>query len=314
MADPVLTTLNPLPSATSLVGAPTGSGPATPSGASSVRDLATQFEGLLLSQMMKDMKMSLGGDDDDPEGNDTGPLGDVMTSQLGLALSQAGGFGLGNALSGAMLKQTLASHGVSLSGAALTTPSAVSALSGSRSGSDSDSDESAWLPTSTAGNAPGATETVVPVPSASPVLGGAPVTMSAAQISSKFGWRSDPIDGQTKFHKGLDVAVPTGTTVYAPAGGRVESVGQQTGYGLTVVVEHGNGVETRYAHLSAATVRPGETVAAGDPIAVSGNTGRTTGAHLHFEVRENGQAVDPSGWVNAVVSGPAPAQPTAGAR
>ena len=293
MADPILSsvsTVGALAPSLAAAGDPSANGATDPS---KVKDLSSQFEGLLLSQMMKDLKLSLGGEDDDPDsGNDIGPLGDVMTSELGLALSRAGGFGLGNALSSAMLKQ--------LPG---TTSSDADTITGATAGTG--------LPIG--GQATGTP--VVKLPAAAdppPVQAPAPAaTPTAARVSSGFGWRSDPIDGTTKFHKGLDLALAQGTPVYAPADGQVESVGQQTGYGLTVVVRHANGFETRYAHLSAANVRPGQTVSAGEALAHTGNTGRSTGAHLHLEVLQHSQPVDPTGWVNAVVApAPAPAAAT----
>lgn len=112
-------------------------------------------------------------------------------------------------------------------------------------------------------------------------------------VNSEFGWRSDPIHGQARFHAGLDVRSAYGEEVRAAAGGVVTFAGERGGYGLLVVVDHGGGTETRYAHLSAAEVRAGMTIDAGQAIARSGNSGRTTGPHLHFEVRQNGQPVDP---------------------
>lgn len=275
MADPILNSVSGL-------GPSIAAGAAATTDPSKVKDLASQFEGLLLSQMMKDLKMSLGGEEDDPDsGNDIGPLGDVMTSELGLALSRAGGFGLGNALSSALMKQLP------------DTPSAdASTVDGLAAG--------ATLPIASATTGTPVVQPTIKV-DAAPDTTAVPAA-TAARVSSGFGWRSDPIDGATKFHKGLDLALAQGTPVYAPADGKVESVGQQTGYGLTVVVRHANGFETRYAHLSAANVKPGETVTAGEAIAHTGNTGRSTGAHLHLEVLQDSQPVDPTGWVNAVVA------------
>ncbi len=87
--------------------------------------------------------------------------------------------------------------------------------------------------------------------------------------------------------------VAYGREVRAATGGIVTFAGEKAGYGLTVVVDHGGGLETRYAHLSSAHVQPGVQVQAGEVLARSGNSGRSTGAHLHFEVRQDGQAVDP---------------------
>jgi murein DD-endopeptidase MepM/ murein hydrolase activator NlpD len=112
--------------------------------------------------------------------------------------------------------------------------------------------------------------------------------------SSGFGWRSDPIHHQAKFHKGTDFRAPHGTPVYAAGAGRVVFTGQQRGYGNIVYVDHGGGVMTRYAHLQRFEVTTGTLVPAGRLIARVGATGRATGPHLHFEVRLGTRAVEPS--------------------
>lgn len=110
---------------------------------------------------------------------------------------------------------------------------------------------------------------------------------STGRISSRFGPRWG------RMHNGLDIAVPTGTPVVAAAAGRVVFSGEMGSYGLLVRIDHGNGIETRYAHNSRLVVRTGQTVARGDLIAYSGNTGNSTGPHVHFEIRRNGAALDP---------------------
>lgn len=98
-------------------------------------------------------------------------------------------------------------------------------------------------------------------------------------------------------HAGVDYAVPIGTPVAAARAGRVTYAGPSGAYGLRVDVDHGDGIVTRYAHLSRVNVRLGETVGAGQTIAASGNSGRSTGPHLHFEVRDHGVAKDPAGYL-----------------
>lgn len=119
------------------------------------------------------------------------------------------------------------------------------------------------------------------------------VPAAARYISSGFGYRSDPFDGDAAFHAGLDFKAPLGAPVFAAAWGRVAFVGQRSGYGNVVEIDHGNGLLTRYAHLSAFRTRAGQPVRAGQVIAAVGSTGRSTGPHLHFEVRLNGQPVNP---------------------
>lgn len=110
---------------------------------------------------------------------------------------------------------------------------------------------------------------------------------TTGRISSRFGERWG------RMHYGLDIAVPTGTPIRAAAAGTVTYAGSMGTYGILVMIDHGHGVETRYAHLSRVAVRVGQRVARGDIIAYSGNTGNSTGPHLHFEIRRNGVALDP---------------------
>ncbi|MBC2670876.1 M23 family metallopeptidase [Novosphingobium piscinae] len=112
-------------------------------------------------------------------------------------------------------------------------------------------------------------------------------------ISSGFGYRADPIDGGAAFHPGLDFRGPIGAPIYAAAQGRVSFVGRKAGYGNCVEITHGNGLVTRYAHMSGFRTVLGRTVAAGDLIGAIGSTGRSTGPHLHFEVRIHDQPVNP---------------------
>jgi murein DD-endopeptidase MepM/ murein hydrolase activator NlpD len=126
-------------------------------------------------------------------------------------------------------------------------------------------------------------------------LNGVPQFMPADMhmISSGFGYRADPFHGGAAMHAGLDFRGPVGAPIHAAARGRVTFVGTKSGYGKVVEVSHGNGMMTRYAHMSAWRARVGQQVAAGDVIGQIGNTGRSTGPHLHFEVRIHGRAVNP---------------------
>lgn len=117
--------------------------------------------------------------------------------------------------------------------------------------------------------------------------------ISGGRISSTFGRRSAPTKGASTNHQGIDWAVAKGTAVYASSGGTVTRAGWGSGYGYVVYIRHPDGKETRYAHLSKVLVSAGQTVKQGQKIALSGNTGRSTGSHLHFELRINGTAVNP---------------------
>lgn len=128
------------------------------------------------------------------------------------------------------------------------------------------------------------------LPNSSPV--------NAAYNSSSYGWREDPFTGHRAFHEGLDFTANTGTPIFAAADGVVSVAGPNSGYGKMVQVEHGSGLQTRYAHASKILVKVGQRVAKGEVIAEVGNTGRSTGPHLHYEIRLNGNALDPRKYLS----------------
>lgn len=111
--------------------------------------------------------------------------------------------------------------------------------------------------------------------------------------SSNFGWRVDPFNGQSAMHEGVDYVVPEGTPIYASAGGVVAYADNHPSYGNMIEIEHGNDIITRYAHASKLLVKVGQVVRRGEKIAEVGSTGRSTGNHLHFEVRYKGSAQNP---------------------
>jgi murein DD-endopeptidase MepM/ murein hydrolase activator NlpD len=119
------------------------------------------------------------------------------------------------------------------------------------------------------------------------------VPASVRSITSGFGYRHDPFNGRAAMHSGIDFKGAIGSPIFAAAEGRVTFAGRKGGYGNTVEVTHANGMLTRYAHLSRIDVRPGQPVAAGATLGGLGSTGRSTGPHLHFEVRVNDRAVNP---------------------
>ncbi len=117
-------------------------------------------------------------------------------------------------------------------------------------------------------------------------------------VTSEFGNRRDPFTGERRGHSGMDLAVPTGTSVRAALPGTVTvSTYNQGGYGYYVMIDHGSGLSTLYGHNSQLLARVGQTVEAGDVIALSGSTGRSTGPHLHFEVRINGERTNPRSYL-----------------
>jgi murein DD-endopeptidase MepM/ murein hydrolase activator NlpD len=116
-------------------------------------------------------------------------------------------------------------------------------------------------------------------------------------LTSGFGWRRSPFSGSGSMHKGLDISNRIGTPVLAPARGTVSFAGQDGSYGLCLMIDHGNNIVTRYAHLQRTIAQAGQYVQRGDVIATLGNTGRSTGPHLHYEVIVGGIPVDPMRYI-----------------
>ena len=129
------------------------------------------------------------------------------------------------------------------------------------------------------------TQPSISVPSRNP--------LNSGRLTSGYGMRNHPVLGRRSRHKGIDLAAPTGTPVYATADGQVTRADWFSTYGLYVSIDHGGDLETRYAHLSKLSVADGEEVKKGDLIGYVGSTGRSTGPHLHYEVRVDGVAVNP---------------------
>ncbi len=126
---------------------------------------------------------------------------------------------------------------------------------------------------------------VASIPSQKPV--------DSIQLSSSFGMRSDPFTGRARRHAGIDIPGPIGTPIYATADGVAEHAGWMNGYGNLVELNHGRGLETRYGHMSRLAISPGDRVTKGQLIGYMGSTGRSTGSHLHYEVRIAGVPVNP---------------------
>lgn len=130
-------------------------------------------------------------------------------------------------------------------------------------------------------------------PSIRPVIGG--------RDTDGWGYRTHPITQKKQFHEGLDISAPRGTPVYAPADGKVISIIQKykpnQSYGKQLLIDHGNGIQTRYAHLKTIRVKEGEKVSRHQVIALVGDTGRSTGPHLHYEVMENGEKKNPADYI-----------------
>ncbi|MCT2559391.1 M23 family metallopeptidase [Tsuneonella sp. YG55] len=117
--------------------------------------------------------------------------------------------------------------------------------------------------------------------------------VSSRAVTSRFGFRQHPVLRGVRMHSGVDLAAPMGSPVVSAADGVVAFASWNGSYGLLVKVEHGGGYESRFAHLSRILVSPGQRVSRGQLVGLVGSTGRSTGAHLHYEVRKNGLAIDP---------------------
>jgi murein DD-endopeptidase MepM/ murein hydrolase activator NlpD len=136
----------------------------------------------------------------------------------------------------------------------------------------------------------------IDAPSLWPVIG---------PIRSSFGQREDPVtgNGEGEFHTGIDISAPMGTPIRATADGTVKSAGMESGYGREVILDHGHGLETCYAHMSGFAVMAGQTVIRGQVIGYVGMSGRTTGAHLHYEVRIHNMPVNPHKYLRTTMNG-----------
>jgi murein DD-endopeptidase MepM/ murein hydrolase activator NlpD len=245
-----------------------------------IKILAQQFEAMLMTQMMREMRRSM-LDESEDEGEDgfgSSALTDTGDIELAQQLSKTGGIGLTAALLKVFERQV---------------------PGGERADATSAAEAAAAVAATTAPAAVVATGHVASsaiAPAGSPAISLADVTASAP-ISSRYGWRNDPITGAHKFHQGIDIAVAYGRDVKSAAAGTVAFSGVMNGYGNTVVVDHEDGRQTRYAHLSQQLVRAGDVVAEGQILGKSGNSGRSTGPHLHFEMLVNGRPVDPTSAV-----------------
>ncbi|WP_373898938.1 M23 family metallopeptidase [Haloimpatiens sp. FM7315] len=116
----------------------------------------------------------------------------------------------------------------------------------------------------------------------------------SGKVVSGFGERVDPISGEKKIHKGIDIAVAENTPVKVVEEGKVKKIGEDVSFGKYIIIDHGKGLESKYAHLNEASVKEGQLVKKGDSIAKSGNTGKSTGPHLHLEIIYMGENIDPS--------------------
>jgi Rod binding domain-containing protein len=278
-----------------------------------VRELAHQFESLFIAQMLRQMRQSMtmmGDEGEQGEGAKTfGPMSDTIDSELARQLSEAGGMGIADVIIESFQRQAEGALGQPLDPGGLRSltappsppvpleklavpvsrPPASSspeadlpdyALRASSRSRRSATREGGKVRPRTGLGTSAVPEAAVPLP-------------AGRTVTSAFGWRPDPFTGEGRFHKGVDVRAAYGQQIPAVANGTVVSAGAAGGYGLSVVIGHGSGIRTRYAHLSEVSVKAGDVVERGQDIGRVGQSGRSTGPHLHFEVLADGRPVDP---------------------
>ena len=276
-----------------------------------VRELAHEFESMLLLQMIRQMRQSMASSSESDEeskefgfGNET--MTDTVDTELARQLSLSGGVGVADVIvDGFVSKNLVQGTGGGAAATVVAAPGRLSfgtAPSPPRTSAPPHLEVAPSHPTSAPShvlsetvseNSPALPVKRPAVPTAvRPADAAVPLPVDAP-LTSHFGWRADPLDGRVRFHRGVDVRAAYGTEVPTVAQGTVVFAGEQGGYGTTVVVEHPQGLRTRYAHLSASVVRVGDQVTAGQPIGRVGSSGRSTGAHLHFEVEQAGRRIDP---------------------
>jgi len=252
-------------------------------------ELAAQFESMLMLEMIKQMRKSLLDDGAEGEGLGNETYSSTIDGELALHLAKAGGMGLTPMMVDAWERRQAA-----VSPGSLTTPVAGRPFPVSPA--------AASLPTTTPVDVSVVRQVMPGAEADEPGTRTALSLEMTGRMSSAYGWRRDPLKGHSKFHGGIDLAAGYGTEVPAAAGGTVVTADEQGGYGLTVVIRHPDGIESRYAHLSSIAVRPGDSVTRGQQIGRVGSTGRSTGPHLHFEVTAAGRRVDPEQFVRNLTS------------
>lgn len=236
-------------------------GSPNPDDPDALRQQSAQFESLILNMMLATMRKTV--ETSDLFGGSDSPGRQIYTAMLdneyARIMAETGQFGLGS-----MLMEQFGGEGEGLKPA----PASRDILPGSLAG--------------LGGGLSSVGKTV-----------GGFLSPLRGEISSHFGMRVHPVSNQLQMHEGVDLVVPVGTPVQATAAGRVLFAGERGGYGNLVVIEHENGIQSLYGHLDSMDVAVGDRVERGQIVARSGNTGLSTGPHLHFEIRLGGRPVNP---------------------
>jgi murein DD-endopeptidase MepM/ murein hydrolase activator NlpD len=275
--------------------------------------MAQEFEGMLLLQMVRQMRQSMLEEEEEDTGLGNATMTDTFDVEFANYLAKQGGIGLSRAIELQMEKADKSKEAVAALKAGDVQPAATKPLEAAPKAIELHTTPS-LLPVTPPAAAPGgvrASESKAAHEHGADEQAELTLPLDSATTSA-FGWRSDPFRGRRKFHNGVDLRAAYGTEVPTAAPGKVTFAGERGAYGLLVVVEHANGVETRYAHLSSADVQPGDSVAAGQTIGRVGSSGRSTAPHLHFEVLLDGKRVNPEqiASARAIGSASAPAAST----
>jgi murein DD-endopeptidase MepM/ murein hydrolase activator NlpD len=231
--------------------------------------LAQEFEAMMMLQMVRQMRQSISFDDEKEQGFGNETMTDTFDVEFSRYLAQAGGVGLGKMIE----------RGLEANPKITGKPAEPAAATAAAIAKNASTNIAALAVQADAKEPASATGLSMPL---------------EADTTSGYGWRKDPLGHGRKFHSGVDLRAAYGTEVPAAAAGEVTFAGEQGGYGTMVVVRHEDGFETRYAHLSSTAVQAGDRVDAGQAVGRVGSSGRSTGPHLHFEVRRNGQQLDPA--------------------
>lgn len=237
-----------------------------------LKDTAQQFEALFTGYMFKVMRSTVGEEDDGELNSSSKSIYmDMFDNEIALNISRSRGLGLADIIYRQVSSEVSQENQTQGS----TAPASVQAA----------------LPISEVTSQAPSVDPLVPVAAY-------PSTPAGERVSSPYGLRVDPLDGTVRFHGGVDIAAPEGTPINAAQAGRVVFSGQLGGYGNAVILEHDDGLRTLYGHASCNLVSEGQQVGEGDVIGLVGSTGRSTGPHLHFEVQQNGEPINPAAMMD----------------
>jgi murein DD-endopeptidase MepM/ murein hydrolase activator NlpD len=276
--------------------------PQTPSGDETRRrlsgksptEVAKEFEAVLLAQVISAMRKTVPESGMLEASASRKMLDGAFDQEVARSLATKGGLGIAEQIVGQIERQQAAREAT-----AATREATTATLGRAPAGVEASGHAARVI-----GRRPAAARTQSVAP---PVGSQVAILPVAGEISSPFGIRSDPFTGEPRFHSGVDVAAPRGSEIRAVADGEVAFSGwRRGGAGRVVEVRHGDGLVTSYAHAERTMVRAGQHVVAGEVVATVGSSGRASGPHLHFAATRDGQAIDPSGFLER-------SQPLAGA-